>query len=437
LEEKISNTQSLPVRIHIVKVSSPAGSKIVHLDQNSSEQEQCKWIAQLLIKQHLMHEQQGSSDLLGSMASLSELLQLSNTELINIAANAGNSNQIFDEIATLAYQRGLRIEGKYSNASVLVSPSLPPREDIKPAVETKPLTTPRWAKGLGEIIAISICGIMTSIIVAVGDVLVAHLVGIDLFTFSVWLIVPAGALLTGFGAASGYYFGSLYFHRRPNWGLLAQMVITAGATQLLIYYLQYSTLVLDNGTKASASVDFVDYLDYSLTKSHYRLGRGRADTGEVGQFGYWLAGIQFLGFLCGGVAIYFTLLNKPFCNNCRKYYRPLAKRTKYFKNQEELLTYSEALAASSLGSVEFDAIFGGQQVPQSTGKGALSLVSELLSCLTCGQQIVQEDYQVNNGKEWKSYHSNAWLVPSEVDMLSAFGKKTISKPVIDLESAHG
>jgi hypothetical protein len=112
-------------------------------------------------------------------------------------------------------------------------------------------------------------------------------------------------MVTGAAAASGYYFGSLYFHRRPNWLLLIQMILIAGATQLLIYYLQYTTLVLDDGTKASDLVSFARYLDISLTSAHYRIGRGaQVDTGAVGDFGYWLAVIQCVGFLAGGLFIY-------------------------------------------------------------------------------------------------------------------------------------
>jgi hypothetical protein len=38
---------------------------------------------------------------------------------------------------------------------------------------------------------------------------IERLTGFDVFTFSLWFIIPAGAIGTGIAAASGYYFGRL------------------------------------------------------------------------------------------------------------------------------------------------------------------------------------------------------------------------------------
>jgi hypothetical protein len=112
-------------------------------------------------------------------------------------------------------------------------------------------------------------------------------VGLRLFHLSIWVVVPAGALLIGFAAASGYYFGSLYFHKKASAALLIQMIVIAGLTRLLIYWLGYVTMVLDDGRKVADFVPFDQYLDILLTKAHYRIGRAATDTGEVGTFGYW------------------------------------------------------------------------------------------------------------------------------------------------------
>jgi hypothetical protein len=87
-------------------------------------------------------------------------------------------------------------------------------------------------------------------------------------------------------SASGYYFGSLYFHKRATSILLIQMLMIAGLTQLLIYWLGYATTVLDDGRRMADLVSFGHYLDFSLTKAHYRIARLAVDTGEVGTDGY-------------------------------------------------------------------------------------------------------------------------------------------------------
>ena len=144
-------------------------------------------------------------------------------------------------------------------------------------------------KRLANEFGVAICGLVTSIIVAILNVTIAKMFDIDIFTFSIWFVIPAGAIGVGFAAASGYYFGSLYFHKLPTHTLLWQMVVIAGFTQLLIYYLGYSTFVFENGQRVKDLIPFTEYLDTIISKAHYRIGRAaNIDTGEVGQMGYEL-----------------------------------------------------------------------------------------------------------------------------------------------------
>ena len=106
-------------------------------------------------------------------------------------------------------------------------------------------------KSLLESFGIALCGLTTTILVALADVAIARMTGIDIYTFSIWVVVPAGAAFTGAAAACGYYFGSLYFHKRAAAPLLVQMVVIAGAAQLLIYWMGYTTMVLEDGRKVA------------------------------------------------------------------------------------------------------------------------------------------------------------------------------------------
>lgn len=126
-------------------------------------------------------------------------------------------------------------------------------------------------KSLGANLSIAICGLVTSILVAIANVAISNIVGFNLFTFNIWFIIPAGALAVGAAAASGYYFGALFFHKRPSALLLVQMVIIAAFSQFLIYYLEYTTLIID-GQKVSDFVPFEQYLDISLTSPIIALG---------------------------------------------------------------------------------------------------------------------------------------------------------------------
>jgi hypothetical protein len=270
---------------------------------------------------------------------------------------------------------------------------------------------------------IAICGLITSVLTALAVVVLENLTTISIFTFSLWLVVPAGAMVTGAAAASGYYFGSLYFHRRPNWLLLIQMILIAGATQLLIYYLQYTTLLLDDGTKASDLVSFARYLDISLTSAHYRIGRGaQVDTGAVGDFGYWLAVIQFVGFLLGGLFIYVVLLSYPVCTRCQKYFRLLAKRSKHFETTDAFATYYDNIFRLPMDSNEFAAAITKEHKLRKVAKGTILLETRLHGCPSCKSQIIEDKVSVWNGREWKSTDAlgRRVVLPDNVNLSTIF-----------------
>lgn len=272
---------------------------------------------------------------------------------------------------------------------------------------------------------IAVCGLITSVLTALGIVVVEKLTGFDLFTLTIWVVIPAGALLTGFAAASGYYLGSLYFNVRPSLILLLQMIIIAGATQLLIYYVDYYTLVLDDGRRVHDYIVFTKYLDVALTTAHYRVGRGAGvDTGEVGSVGYWIAGVQFLGFLVGGVSVYGWLIVVPFCKTCNRYYRSLIARDYQFNTQEDFATHYDGVYQHPFESPEFRDLVA----PKKAGKvtqGTLALHTKLSRCPTCKSQILSDTVKVYNGKEWKEVKElarNAPL-PADADLLGAFNPR--------------
>ena len=254
-------------------------------------------------------------------------------------------------------------------------------------------------KTLAQALGVAACGLITSVLTALVVVAVSRMTGFDLFTLSVWVVVPVGAGITGFAAASGYYFGSLYFHKRAAWPLLVQMVVIAGATQVLIYYLGYATYVLDDGRRVADLLPFGRYLDISLTSAHYRIGRGATDTGEVGSFGYWLGAIQFIGFLAGGLFLYWYLRAQPVCEVCNLYLRPLAKRQKTFANAEAASPYYDTLFQYPVDGTDFAALIRTEANAKSE-KGTYAIKTVLHGCPQCKTQLIEETVQVNNGRDW-------------------------------------
>src|SRR3954468_1719887 len=102
---------------------------------------------------------------------------------------------------------------------------------------------------------------ISCVLAAVGNVVIARTTGLNLFTFKFWFIIPAGALIVGMLGTSGAMLAARYFHIHPNLLDMLFMVLLAAATMLLIYYLDYATLVLDDGRQASALIGFIDYVE--------------------------------------------------------------------------------------------------------------------------------------------------------------------------------
>ncbi len=269
---------------------------------------------------------------------------------------------------------------------------------------------------------VALCGLVTSVLTAVGVVLVQNLTGFNLFTLSFWVVLPVGAFLVGFAAASGYFFGSLYFHKKPGLLLLLQMVLIAAFTQLLIYYMEYSTLILDDGTKASEYIAFGQYLDLSLTKAHYRIGRSaQHDMGEAGSFGYWMAFFQFIGFMLGGVSVYVFLSGRPICQACDKYFRPLGKKIKSFGSTDDLAAYYDVLYTHPVVSEPFSQMIR-SEYKVKTEKGSFNLTETLHGCPQCKAQMIEHSVQVFNGQDWKDIDQLKRQVsmPETVNLVSVF-----------------
>ncbi|MEA5123820.1 hypothetical protein [Xanthomonas floridensis] len=276
-------------------------------------------------------------------------------------------------------------------------------------------------KSLLESVGVALCGLVTSLLVAIADVAVARMTGFDFFTITIWVIVPVGGLITGFAAASGYYFGSLYFHKRATVILLIQMAAIAGLTQLLIYWLGYVTLILDDGSKVADLVPFGQYLNLMLTKAHYG-GRAHTDSGEVGGLGYWIAGLQCVGFLVGGLAVFGFLKAKQVCTACNLYLRAMGKKRKVFANANAAGGYYDRLLTLAVNGPDFAALIRSDAKVPKIVQGVLRVDTSLLGCPGCKDQMIEERVSGYNGKEWKDLNTmhRQVIIPAGIDLAPVF-----------------
>lgn len=267
---------------------------------------------------------------------------------------------------------------------------------------------------------VTACGLVTSVLTAIALEVIERLTGFSLFTFSFWVVIPVGAILCGFAAASGYWLGCRWLHVRPGGLLALQMVLVAGATYLLIYYLQYATYALEDGRMLSEVMEFPAFLKIALTSAQYQFGHAGSGTVEVGRFGYWLGGLQFIGFLVGGLAVQGLLAGKPYCDGCRKYLGVVVKAEQHFATAAEAASRAQAVAAIDPSQAGFTDLCRTVAGKGAEGSGRVTI--ELFECPGCFDQRVRVAAHQHVRKEWKDL-GNAQTVKVQrgVDLRPAFG----------------
>jgi hypothetical protein len=256
-------------------------------------------------------------------------------------------------------------------------------------------------------LAILLGMVITCLLAAVANVIIARVTTINIFTMKVWLILPIGAALVGAAGASGAVLAGRYFNVVPTKVDFVLMVIFAAVTMYLVYYLDYITFVLDDGRQARDLIDFGGFVDLLLTKSHMRVGRGARDVGEIGQAGYWLAVVEFVGFLIGGAGTFATIRSMDRCRDCGSFTRRLKAMT------SDELTFGEAERALDLvKSGDFDTIAAvidwrppQRKLDKQSEKARLTYT--LHGCPNCKTEKVLVSVAAAKGKEWKEVPSLA------------------------------
>lgn len=166
-------------------------------------------------------------------------------------------------------------------------------------------------------------GVLTSVLVVSLNLGLVGLLRFDFLSLSFWLVIPAGALMGGFGAASGYYLVAKRTQTMSNRRLLFNMVAVGVSTWVLYQWIDYYMLVLDDGTHVRDIATFWQYFTTATEHMQLTIGTRFAPTGittgDIGKLGYVRESLQLLGFMVGGFATYMYLASSEACQSCRRY----------------------------------------------------------------------------------------------------------------------
>lgn len=264
--------------------------------------------------------------------------------------------------------------------------------------------------------AIAGFGLATSVAVAMADVIIANETGFDFFTVGAYGgLIPIGSIVCGFLAASGYYIGSRMFQVRPTILLLFQMVLIAALAQGIMYFLEYF-LSVKGAIKGMA--DFIAYLQHDLTSAVYSVGRrGQRAQVAVGQMGYLIAGLHFLGFLAGAIMLFFSLRALPVCRECDMYLDRLGAKEKKFASLDAIEHFHNETRLLPLDSQQYKDMV--QAPDMYTGDSGYTLELELLKCPGCQKDtLMQKVTRTVRGRTFaQPEFSRNVVVPEGTDLL--------------------
>lgn len=171
----------------------------------------------------------------------------------------------------------------------------------------------------------TLAGMIAAIAVVGVNVALVNALDLDLLGLTYWYILPVGALLGGFGAASGYYGAARATQTLPSRRMLFEMLAIGFSTWLLMHWVEYATFRLEDGRMMRDALPFWDY--FRIRTEHLQLvtqnqgGQVVDRTSELGLLGYAHELLQLAGFLCGGCVMWLLLKSHEACTACSRYAR--------------------------------------------------------------------------------------------------------------------
>jgi hypothetical protein len=277
---------------------------------------------------------------------------------------------------------------------------------------------------------VMLCGLATSLLTAFALAFIELRTEVALYTFSVWIIIPVGALISGAIAASGYWAGARFLSIRPNRSMLAGVVVISFLTWLTTQWLVWFMLEID-GTRLRDIISFLPFIMIFIESTS--LSIEGMETGELGRLGYLYTLLQVIGFSTGGWSVYWWLRRTPWCEDCSVYMseQPAVLRSAaqgepielHVKQILELLStekYREAVKTHLAFGQPF---IGGQELQTSL---------QLASCPRCKSTLLhyaveakddQGKYQIMSETEVEVRSSdNLQAVVDEANFLAAASK---------------
>jgi hypothetical protein len=171
-----------------------------------------------------------------------------------------------------------------------------------------------------------LCGIITSVLALAGVYwLDRNATDVHIMGWYANFVIPAGALIVGLVAGSGYGIASWVTGVRIGRGLLWTVVLLQTVAYVGAEYVEYRDVVRPVGQPGLGQVQplnvpsFLEYYDYKARNFAWKKEHGNGVGEPLGVWGYFFVLLGAAGFILGGLIAPAVLFKAPYCNGCQRY----------------------------------------------------------------------------------------------------------------------
>lgn len=131
-------------------------------------------------------------------------------------------------------------------------------------------------------------------------------------------VIPAGAIIVGLAASSGYglasWFSGIKITRSLLWSILLFQTFAYFAAQ----FIEFKSLGLTH--QDGTPVSFFEFFDFTTRSFSWKQKDGSIGQ-PLGLWGYAIRGLEIVGFVAGSLIVPAVLRKAPYCQGCRRYMR--------------------------------------------------------------------------------------------------------------------
>jgi len=253
------------------------------------------------------------------------------------------------------------------------------REPVRAPLAPADLVVPRLGPTARSVVVV-VCGVTTTVL----TLLVVFLLNVfaDEYVMGWYAnyVIPAGAILVGLAASSGYVVASWLCGRRGGGGLLLTVAVLQVAAYFGAQYLEF--LAYDPKWPGGGPMTFTQYYDLTTRSWTWKSSTSSLDSGKpLGGLGYLVRLGEILGFTGAAVLLPLALRALPYCALCERYMK--TRQLGLIPAEQPEVDRLTGLANARDVDGFCDGVRGHQANKKANGKLPRRIQLALIRCVQC------------------------------------------------------